>query len=349
MSRADRMTAPQASRTVDVSRLLALRSEGAALILGVFVVTNIVFTVTTIDTLSVAWPAYVAAVIVSAAGVLLARPHPDPFPLRDSLLVIGAVVVSTALISWCLPTEGPTGRASWHLGSNTWLLWFLILRGRAGLAWMAAGLMTAITAAWTVSTGRSVLTGVMMVDTQLGLLVVATLFVTSLRRTAHRINALTERSVDASAAAAAAEAGRQVRLQRAAEVAVASRPLLERIATGEPLTDQERAAVREGEARLRDGVRGRSLATPAVLDAAAAARSRGVDVTLLDDRGIGLAGGDAMARVETRIARILSDATETVTVRLLPPGREAAVTVVALDGDTVTRLALDEDGRDTAA
>ncbi|WP_062527150.1 hypothetical protein [Demequina rhizosphaerae] len=344
-----RTAPPQASRTVDVSRLLALSSEGASLVLGIFIVTNVVFTISTIHSVSPRWPAYVAAVIVSAAGVLLARPHPDPFPLRDSWLVVGAVVASTLLISWTLPTEGPTGRASWHLGSNTWLLWFLILRGRTALAWGAAAAMAAITAVWTATTGRSALTGLLMVDTQLGLLVVATLFVTSLRRTARRINELTERSVDAAAAAATAEASRQVRLQRAAEVAAASLPLLERVASGAPLSDDERGLMREAEARLRDGVRGRALATPAVLDAAAAARARGVDVTLLDDRGSGLGSGEAMARVDDAVAAALAAATGTVTVRLLPPGRDEALTIVSVDGDRVSRTVLDAAGSTTAA
>jgi len=342
-----RTLAPSSSRTVDVSRLLALDSEGASLILGVFIVTNVVFAFTTITRLSADWPAYLAVVIVSAAGVLLVRPHPDPFPLRDSLLVVGAVAASTALLSWFLPADGSVGRESWHLGSNTWLLWFLILRGRAGLAWTAALIMAAITAAWTASTGRSALTGVMMVDTQLALLVVASLFVTGLRRSARRINELTERSVDAAAAAATAEAARQVRLQRAAEVAAVSVPLLERVATGEPLDDAERARMREAEARLRDGVRGRALATPTVLDAAAEARGRGVEVTLLDDRGAGLASGDAMARIDESVSSALASATGSVTVRLLPAGREEALTVVTVDGDHVGRLALDEAGHAT--
>ncbi|WP_062304148.1 hypothetical protein [Demequina subtropica] len=340
---------PQASRTVDVSRLLGLRSEGASLILGVFIVTNVVFTISTIQSLSVTWPAYVSAIIVSLAGVLLGRPHPDPFPLRDSWLVVGAVIVSTLLISWCLPPEGPTGRASWHLGSNTWLLWFLVLRGRTALAWGAMAAMAAITAYWAGTTGRGALGGLMMVDTQVGLLVVATLFVTSLRRTAHRINSLTERSVDAAAAAATAEAERQVRLQRAAEVAAASLPLLERIADGRPLSDAERGDVREAEARLRDGVRGRALATPAVLDAAARARARGVEVNLLDDRGSGLATGAAMARADSAVTRALDAASGTVTVRLLPAERAEAISIVTVAGDDVERIVLDEDGSTTAA
>lgn len=341
-----RATAPGA-RTVDVSRLLGLDTDGASLILGMFIVGNAVFALTTISTLTTAWPAYVAIVLVSGAGVLLVRPHPDPFPMRDTLVVVAAVVISTIVLSLALPAQGPIGRASWHLGSNMWLLWFLIIRGRALTAWMAALAMTGVTVVWAALVGRGWLTGITMVQTQLGLLCVASLFVASMRRTARRINTLTEMSVDAAAAAAAAEAGRQVRLQRAAEVADISEPLLTRITSGGELTDAERATMRDAEARLRDGVRGRALATPAVLDAAAAARGRGVDVVLLDDRGAGLPSGAAMSRVSESIVDELGETTEhmTVTVRLLPAGRDAAVTIVKIDGEKVRRTVLDTEGR----
>lgn len=332
------------SSTVDVSRLLGLETDGGSLILGMFIVTNVAFALTTLGNLTTPWPAYVAIVVVSAAGVLLVRPHPDPFPLRDSWLVVGAVAVSSLTLSLALPGDGEIGRASWHIGSNMWLLWFLIIRGRLWLAWLGAGLMTAITVGWAMTVGRGWGTGLSMLDTQIGMLLVASIFARAMRRTAWRINALTERSVDAAAAAAAAEATRQVRLQRAAEVARLAVPLLTRIADGGPLDGDERAHVRDVEAMLRDSVRGRALATPAVLDAATAARRRGVEVLLLDDRGAGLPSGAAMSRVEEHIADVLARARDSVTVRLLPAGRDAAVTIVAADAEQVERILLNVDG-----
>lgn len=339
----------EAESAVDVSRLLSLETDGGSLILGMFIVTNVAFALTTIGTLSTSWPAYVAVVVVSAAGVLLLRPHPDPFPIRDTWLVLGAVVLSSLVLSLALPAEGVIGRASWHIGSNMWLLWFLIIRGRARLAWLGAGLMTAITVGWAMSVGRGWGAGLSMLDTQLGMLLVASIFARALRRTAWRINALTERSVEAAAAAASAEASRQVRLQRASEVAGLAVPFLTRIAEGGPLSADERARVRDVEAMLRDSVRGRALATPAVLTAATEARGRGVDVVLLDDRGSGLPSGTAMQRVEERVTRTLHEASGTVTVRLLPPGREAAVTIVAVDPERVERTLLDVDGAEITA
>ncbi|WP_062380887.1 hypothetical protein [Demequina pelophila] len=333
----------------DVSALLGLGSPGAAAVLGVFVATNVAFTLTTLDTVAPDWPPLVACALVSAAGALLWRRHPDPFPLRDTALVVATMLASTLLVSWCLPAEGAPGRASWHLGSNTWLAWFLILRGRAGWAWMGAAGMSAITVAWAVTTGRPPMTAFTLLDTQIALLGVAALFVASLRRAATAIAELRERSVRATASAASAEARRDVRLHRSGEVAALAGPVLARIATGTPLTAAERDRARAIEARLRDGVRGSSLATPAVLDAAAEARARGVDVNLLDDRGAALDEA-AMRRVEAAVIAALDGARDgSVTVRLLPAGRAEALTVVALGSPGLTRIVLDDDGRDLPA
>ena len=338
--------APSGDNRVDVSALLALDTDGPHLILGMFIVSNVVFTFATRDPGLPMWPRYLALVIVCAAGVLMARPHPDPFPLRDTLLVLAAVAVSTALISWTLPETGEIGRASWHLGSNMWLLWLLIIRGRAGLAWTGAVLMSVITVAWTVSVGRGAMAAFGVLDTQLGMLATGQFFVANLRATARRINALTERSVDAASAAAAAAASRQVRVQRTSEVQAIARPLLERIAAGAPLTAEDRALMREGEARLRDEVRGRSLAVPAILDATSRARARGVEVQLLDDRGAGLPSGDAMHAIVAAVtAELDAAASGSVTVRLVPAGREDAVTLTSVEGESVRRIVLDSAGR----
>ncbi len=80
-----------------------------------------------------------------------------------------------------------------------------------------------------------------------------------------------------------------------------------------------------------------------------AARRRGVEVLLLDDRGVGLPSGDAMERVESHVSSTLARASGAVTVRLLPPGRDEAVTIVAVDADRVHRTGLDIDGETITA
>lgn len=328
----------------DVSRLLFLDTAPARLLVALFVVSNAVFTFATANVLANPWPAYLAMAIVNVTSVLLVRTHPDPFPARDTAIVLATVVASSTLMYLALPDEGSLGRATWHLGSNTWLLFFLALRRRAWFAWLGMALMVAVTAAWGVASGRGPLTGLTMLDTHIGILLVGTLFAMILRRTSARINALNERSVASAADAAATDATRQVRRARVTELADVAVPLLHWIAAGQVANEETRREFALTEALLRDSVRGRSLAVPAVVEAASAARRRGVEVTILDDRGSAPGDGEVLSRMVDAIVDALSRAHGgRVTVRLLPAGRQSALTIVAADGDVVDRTSLDED------
>ena len=345
------MTTPANARTTptDVSRLLGLHTDGAHLIMGLVIVSNAVFTFATASVLDHEWASYLALVLICIGIVIVARPYPDPFPLRLTLLVLGIVAVSTVLVCYALPdaVEGAPGlgRATWHLGANTWLIWFLILRRRVLLAWAGGLAMVAITAAWAGVSGRGPLSALALSQSQIALMVVATLFGASLRRTATRINELTERSVSASAVAASADVAQEIRVQRAAELASIAVPLLDHIAADQGFTDADKVAFATVEAQLRDGVRGRSLMVPVVVSAVSRARERGVEVTLLDDRGSRLPSQEAMAEIGIRIAAALDRVDEgAATIRLLPPGRDTAVTVVTRKGEATARLALTGEG-----
>ncbi|MGC4174185.1 hypothetical protein [Demequina sp.] len=341
------MTTPHPERATptDVSRLLGLHTEGAHLIIGLVIVSNAVFTFATANVLDHPWASYLAMLLVCAGAVLIGRPYPDPFPLRLTLIVVGIVAVSSLLVSYALPDAGSLGRATWHLGGNTWLIWFLILRRRVLLAWTAGLFMVAVTVVWSDISGRGAISGLTLAQAQIALMVVATFFGASLRRTAQRINELTERSVGASAVAASANAAQEIRLQRAAELASTAVPMLDRIATGVAFSSEERAAFARVEAHLRDGVRGRSLMVPVVVGAVGRARERGIEVTLLDDRGSELPSPEAMAEIGIRLAAALDSVHEgSVTIRLLPPGRDTAITMVTRKGEATSRLALTGEG-----
>lgn len=330
----------------DVSRLLFLDSVPARLLVLLFVVTNAVFVVATADELTRIWPALLALALVWSTAVLLVRARPDPFPWPDTLMVLGAVVGSSLLMSYALPvTESPT-RAVWHLGANTWLLFFLALRNRAWAAWLGMAALGVVTALWGVSTVLGPAIGVTMLQSHMGILLVGTLFAVILRSTSARINVLNERSVRSAVDAAATDAARQVRRARVAELANVAVPLLQKIAQGGPLSAADRMDFAIAEAQLRDSVRARSLAVPAVESAASAARRRGIDVILLDDRGKAIEDGETLERIVRAVVDVLDTRVAgRVTVRLQPAGREAAVTIVASHDDDAVRLTLGQDGR----
>jgi len=339
------MSAEEKATPTDVSRLLGLHTEGAHLVIGLIMISNAVFTFATANLLDHPWASYLAMVLVNAGVVVLGQPHPDPFPRRSTIVVLGIIGISTVLVCYALPDAGALGRATWHLGANTWLIWFLILRRRVLLGWSAGVMMVAIMLAWGEISGRGALWALRLAQSQIALMVVAPLFGAALRRTAQRINELTERSVRASAVAASANAAQEIRVQRAAELAATAVPLLDRIATAEEFTPEDRAAFARVEGNLRDGVRGRSLMTPVIVAAVARARERGVEVTLLDDRGSELPSKAAMTEIAVRIATTLDTLREgAVTIRLLPAGRDTAVTIVTRLGEETTRLALTGEG-----
>ena len=84
---------------------------------------------------------------------------------------------------------------------------------------------------------------------------------------------------------------------------------------------------------------------PIVVGAVGRARERGVEVALLDDRGSELPSQVAMAEIGIRLAAALDRVDEgAVTIRLLPPGRDIAVTMVTRKGEATSRLALSGEG-----
>jgi len=341
------MTTQAQERTTatDVSRLLGLHTEGAHLVMGLIIVSNAVFAFATSSVLDHEWASYVAMVLCCVGVVIVGRPYPDPFPLPLTLVVLGIITVSTILVCYALPDSDSLGRATWHLGANTWLIWFLILRRRVLLGWAGGLVMVLVMLTWALLAGNSPLWALLLVQSQLALMIVATLFGAALRRTAVRINELTQRSVDASAVAASANAALEIRVQRAEELASTAVPLLDQIARSSEFTAGDRAAFAHVEAHLRDGVRGRSLLLPALVSSVARSRERGVEVTLLDDRGTALPSKQAMKDIGDRLAAALDAVTDgAVTIRLLPAGRDIAVTMVTRKGEATTRLALTGEG-----
>lgn len=341
------MTTPPGVGTVDASGLLGLSSHAARVVMWLFIFSNLVYAFTTLDDVKHPAPVLLAVIIVNSAGALLVLDHPDPFPRLWTAAIVAAVTASTLLVAFQLPDAGPPGRASWHLGSNTWLLFFLALRRRPGAAWLGYALMAAGTIGWSVAVERGPVDGIMLLDTHAAILFVATLFAINLRRTAREINDFDTRSVGSAIETAEGATSEQIRKRRVVELRASAGPLLESlVADGPPQDAASRRWFATSEALLRDGVRGRSLVTPRIAEAATAARARGVDVTLLDDRGKGLATGDAMVRMSETVVACLDQLTAgEVTVRLAPIGRRVAVSVVSSGTDHPTRIELDDEGK----
>jgi len=344
------MTTPADTGVVDATQLLGLTTPAARVVMVLFILSNFVYAFATLDEVKHPGPVLVAVLIVNSAVFLLVREHADPFPLLWTAAILAAVALSTVLVAFQLPDVGQPGRASWHLGSNLWMLFFLAMRRRPGAAWVGYGIMAAITFSWSLSVGRGALDAVFLLDTHAAILLVATLFALNLRRTARGINEFDRRAVGSAIEAAEGSTSAQIRKRRVVELRASAAHLLESIVNeGAPTDPQAKRGFATAEAFLRDGVRGRSLMTPRIASASTAARERGVEITLLDDRGQGLAAGDAMVRLSEIVVSQLDALSEgSVTVRLAPTGRRVAVSIVRSDTNAHLRIELDDDGHPLA-
>jgi hypothetical protein len=259
-------------------------------------------------------------------------------PSRARSLVAIAVLVMTSATAWFAASSRDVAYVDlWFLPGAALVLVALAVGGRPGLAMAAGGAFGAVIG------GGLLVAGIEMTDASAVLLRAMTnvLVGASLVVAIRRSTAATERLEAADVAEIAARARRAARQSelaaRVAELDVLIGPTLERIAQAPALTDDERRACRALEGRLRDQHRGDRLARPPVVDAAFAARARGVDVSLLDDGPPRIA-----ASILDRIARWIADELDdaeggTVTARILPAGRSDLASVV-VDGRTVRVL-----------
>jgi len=267
---------------VDVGRLLGLTGPGAWLLAALFCATNITLVIFSGGPPMRTVEGWVALVLVLGAAVVVVVPSGYPLPLPIVVGVLGVVAFSSIAIGWNLVPVGWPGYTSWHFGADTFLLFMVALRGR--LWWGAAGmaLMSLITIHWTWATTGDAWHGFDLTYRQIATYFAGAFFAIWLRRTARQIVQFQEaerRRVEAEQTLAATADERRLQLERVRELAG---PALSRIASG--ATDAgERRAHGLLEAELRDQIRGRALAIDQLPAALTAARTRGVEIALLDD------------------------------------------------------------------
>jgi hypothetical protein len=332
-------TATVGSRSgTSTSDLLRLGTIGAYLMFALFTATNIVFVV--FNPLPNSIPSYVALFVVTAAALVVARPGPDPLPLPLAILVSSVAPISAALISWNLPTSGSPGYENWHLGACAFLMFFLVLRNRPLWAWIGLVAMAAVTIGWTVDVGQGVLSGVNQVDRHFGILLIGTLFNFAFQRTSARIRLIQIAEQDRLVADAVADEATATRRRYAAALGESTREMLLLITRRGNLDEADQRECLLIEASLRDRLRGRSFYRHTLIDEVRAARIRGVDVVLLDDRGPA-DGTIADEELRDAVAAVVAEELATLdagklTARMLPRGRSVIATVTTNRGSGIS-------------
>jgi len=278
-----------------------------------------------------------------AALALLKRWPAHRMPAREAALVAAIAGGANVLVLFQIDSAGWPGYTSWCIGAGTTLCCGLIARERPRQAWAGLILIIVVIGVWTLSTGHNPANIFALGSGQFSTLLIWYL-------TARISIDITARTAASEAAGAEIAAQRRAHreseaLMRQAMVSVRRRvePLLTAIADGAPITAGMRARARMLEAELRDERRAPFFTGTRVIESARAARTRGIDVILLDDRGT--SGGltdDAQKTIINQAIRALDDARKgQVVIRLLPPRQRPRLLSIVTDNDILT---LDADG-----
>lgn len=329
----------------DVRGLIGMTSPAATAIVIFYVATMALLAVVSQVGVSTFWPVALALLVVTVGAVAIVRVPGDPMPFGWTMALTASGPAACVLVLAVLPVPVTSPLQTWPLGAVTAIYAFMGVRGRTGCAWVGMAATIGTCVVWASATGQGAAHGLGMSLINVAPLAMSTFFAFTLRPAAKDIFALREKTTRIAAAEAADSAVLEERDRQLRRLDEQARPLLERIASGTELTEDERLACRLLEAHLRDCVRAPALTDPAVIVAARDARARGVEVTLLDDRAMDGAPEEARRRFLDGVAAELSRAASgSVTVRVLPPGRAAMATVLCSDDGGVRRTEFGPDG-----
>ncbi|MFI5718406.1 hypothetical protein [Nocardia sp. NPDC051750] len=283
----------------------------------------------------------VAMVAMLGAGAMVVRLPGDPLPWPATVVVIAAGPL--AVLATHLNFAADVARQPWAVFAASYALAVLAVRGRIAAAW--AGAATVAATLGFVGFVLDISVGSLSVSIiALASLAGATISALILRPTQRSLRLLHDDAAMRAAAAASMAAEHSERTRQLSRLDELARPMLERIARGVELTPVDREQCRLLEAELRDGLRAPQLVTDQLNAAARGARSRGVEVLLLDDGGFTGVAATVRERVLDLAVRELDAANSgSVTIRVLPVGRRNVVTILASapGGDRRTEIGRD--------
>ncbi|WP_226995646.1 hypothetical protein [Gordonia phthalatica] len=282
--------------------------------------------------------ATIGAVGLAVSLWLAARGDDDPIGLGATVAAVLLGGVSAGAIWWSIPA-GPMNwiRPSAPFVAYTIAMALLAIRGRIAWAWCGFILVSATAATAGIVWGWGGGTAAQAAVRMLVSLVPVTLVMLFVRPLLLFARVLDRREVVAVAEEAAQAATAQQRRRQAAALDGEVRPILEKIAAGEEISPTEAVRARLLEHDLRDSVRGAGWMSPAVREAVAQARQRGVEVRLFDDRPGGSSTIDCEVLRGELLTALRAADRGAVTARMLPRGRDAIAVIVTQDGDDVRR------------
>ncbi|WP_375405905.1 hypothetical protein [uncultured Amnibacterium sp.] len=284
----------------------------------------------------------VALTALMTAAVIVVLVGGRRLTLRWTLASALLVVAGNAVVIPGLPSDGWPGYASWPIGAGTMICIGLTLRQRIAFAWVSMGALTVVCLAWSINGSAGPLAGLGLVERQIGVLLIGTLFAIGLRRAARSAAEFAEVQRRQALERDLAETEVRARGDAARRVLAVAGPTLELIASERTLDIWERARIAALEGRLRDEIAIAPLLSESLDHALNAARSRGVDAVVLTEASVGDLPTAVRLRAADWLASRLNQVVGTQFVgRVVLRGRDVRVSA-AVDDAVEDRLLLDE-------
>ncbi len=279
--------------------------------------------------------------LLVSAWLALVRFGRRPLSTVRATLVVLSALATTALGVLALPPAPWSVHQTWFVGGICLIAVLLLSGTRRFGAWFLAlaNAATLLGAAWVM--GVPLWLELVMAAQPIAWLIIAEMLLVWMDRIQDDLEEARRQSEEASSTNAAAFAGLVMREVWLADLHDEFGGMLEKLR--DPtyiITDADREECLALEGRLRDGIKAANLAAPALSAAVMAARLRGIDVTLVDNRGSPL-GEEARRATLRHLVDVVNGAREgRIVARTAPEGYDEAVTMVQADanGSTLTKV-----------
>jgi hypothetical protein len=315
---------------------LPLSGRGARIVIWLAFVVYVILAAWTID--GVRYPHFtlIALALLALSCAVTTLDRSDPLRLWVAFVAAATTPANILLVA---PHVTHPGYVEWYLGGGAFMLFYIAIRGRRVVAWIGfAGMCVASITSYQLI-NRPMFDILLDLSRHASILMIGTIFSLSFAATSRSIRRLARDAAARTAMEHAADTAAAVRAERLAWLEQLVGSLLRRIADGEELSDADRAKSGRVEAELRDSLRGRALYREPLSSIVRSLRERGVHVAVLDDSSGGYPADRLDALAAQIAAHIEAVSAGKITIRLLPPGREIAVTIVS-DGDRAQRIEL---------
>jgi hypothetical protein len=284
--------------------LISFSSHALQLFAGTFGVYHAVLGVLNIASYQnpvLVWLAILFYIVALVTSVLYWKRIALPSWIASLNLVVA--VLLPLMVSAGLGDFSPTPYTTWHVAAVGTLLAITAVRGQNAVAWIGIAVLVLEVIAWG---GTAVIFNSGLVGAVL-LLLGAQAVSRALGQSERLATQFRERAMATEAATAAKSAARIERERRVNATLAGVLPQLQNIVSKSgKLTDTERKIALLTEAELRDQIRGRNLVHKELTEQARLARTRGVEVQLLDDGGLDELDPIELDQLLNRVARELS-------------------------------------------